>query len=65
MVQDIYTTERKYKIIYADPPWQFRTYSAKGQGRSAERHYPTMPKTEYRRCLCPVSARKIAYCFYG
>lgn len=32
MVQDIYTTERKYKIIYADPPWQFRTYSAKGQG---------------------------------
>ena len=26
---------------------------------------PTMPKTEYRRCLCPVSARKIAYCFYG
>lgn len=53
MVQDIYTTERKYKIIYADPPWQFRTYSAKGQGRSAERHYPTMPKTEIQ--ALPVS----------
>ena len=23
------------------------------------------PKQRYRRCLCPVSARKIAYCFYG
>ena len=32
----------KYNIIYADPPWQYRTYSKKGQGRSAESHYPTM-----------------------
>ena len=32
----------KYSIIYADPPWAYRTYSKKGQGRSAERHYPTM-----------------------
>ena len=33
---------KKYNIIYADPPWQYRTYSKKGQGRSAESHYPTM-----------------------
>ena len=33
---------KKYDIIYADPPWQYRTYSKKGQGRSAESHYPTM-----------------------
>jgi len=33
---------KKYNIIYADPPWQFLTYSKKGQGRSAENHYPTM-----------------------
>ena len=32
----------KSNIIYADPPWQYRTYSKKGQGRSAENHYPTM-----------------------
>ncbi len=32
----------KYSIIYADPPWHYRTYSKKGQGRSAENHYPTM-----------------------
>lgn len=33
---------KKYNIIYADPPWQYKTYSKKGQGRSAESHYPTM-----------------------
>ena len=33
---------KKYDIIYADPPWQYRTYSKKGRGRSAESHYPTM-----------------------
>ena len=25
---------KKYSIIYADPPWAYRTYSRKGQGRS-------------------------------
>ena len=33
---------KKYKIIYADPPWQYRVYSQKGQERSAENHYHTM-----------------------
>lgn len=33
---------KKYNIIYADPPWRYRAWSKKGQGRSAERHYPTM-----------------------
>jgi len=33
---------KKYEIVYADPPWAYRTYSKKGQGRSAESHYPTM-----------------------
>lgn len=34
--------QKKYQIIYADPPWQYRVYSQKGKGRSAESHYPTM-----------------------
>ena len=33
---------KKYKVIYADPPWQYRVYSKKGRGRSAENHYHTM-----------------------
>ena len=30
---------KKYGAIYADPPWNFRTWSAKGAGRSPSAHY--------------------------
>ena len=46
MITDIFSTDKKYGIIYADPPWSFKTYSEKGNGRSAERHYPTMQKAD-------------------
>ena len=45
-VINIEQTKRKYNIIYADPPWRFLTYSDKGKGRSAEKHYPTMAKQD-------------------
>lgn len=32
----------KYQVIYADSPWAYRVWSKKGNGRSAESHYPTM-----------------------
>lgn len=32
----------KYQVIYADPPWAYQVWSKKGNGRSAESHYPTM-----------------------
>jgi len=34
--------DKKYKVIYADPPWYFKTYSNLGEGRSAKKHYPCM-----------------------
>ena len=30
---------RKYGVIYAEPPWSFRNWSAKGTGRNAISHY--------------------------
>ncbi len=39
---DNISQNKKYNIIYADPPWQYKVYSKKGLGRSAESHYPTM-----------------------
>lgn len=33
---------KKYNVIYADPPWAYRAWSKKGNGRSAEHHYSTM-----------------------
>ena len=31
MVVDIYNTDNKYNIIYADPPWQYKVWSGKGK----------------------------------
>lgn len=31
-----------YRAIYVDPPWHFENYSAAGEGRHANNHYPTM-----------------------
>lgn len=33
---------KKYNVIYCDPPWAYRVWSQKGNGRSAESHYSTM-----------------------
>jgi N6-adenosine-specific RNA methylase IME4 len=35
----LFSTRRKYGVIYADPPWSFRNWSAKGTGRNAVSHY--------------------------
>lgn len=38
--------QHHYGAILADPPWQFLTWSKRGKGRSAERHYDTMTLDE-------------------
>ena len=50
---DIFNTDKKYDIIYCDPPWQFLTWSNKGKDRSAEKHYATMAKYDIQKL--PVS----------
>lgn len=43
MKVDIFNTDKKYNIIYADPPWRFQVWSRDtGLGRSAETHYETI-----------------------
>ena len=43
MKVDIFNTDKKYNIIYADPPWEFKYYSRKGEKeKSAQRHYSCM-----------------------
>ena len=31
---------KKYKIIYADPPWQYRVYSKKGEEQKRRKSLP-------------------------
>jgi N6-adenosine-specific RNA methylase IME4 len=33
---------KKYQIIYADPPWEWKTYSQKGREKTPDKHYPLM-----------------------
>jgi N6-adenosine-specific RNA methylase IME4 len=42
MLTTMATGNKRYKIIYADPPWEFKTWSEKGRCRT-ENHYHTMP----------------------
>jgi N6-adenosine-specific RNA methylase IME4 len=32
---------RRFKVIYGDPPWEFKVYSGRGKQRSADRYYDT------------------------
>ena len=36
----------RFPVIMADPPWNFKAYSDKGMGRSAEVHYDTMTRSD-------------------
>ncbi len=45
---------RAFPIIYADPPWRFKTYSeVTGGEKSAENHYPTMSLDDILSLGCP------------
>jgi N6-adenosine-specific RNA methylase IME4 len=46
-------TTKKYNVIYADPPWTFKTYSDKGKDRSPENHYNVMSLKDI--CNLPIS----------
>ena len=42
-----------FNVIYADPPWTFRTWSDKGKGRSPEKHYACMSLADVRALAVP------------
>ena len=65
-VQRISSLKRtKYGAIYADPPWSFRNWSAKGTGRNAISHYDCLDFSAlagmgYRMVLYPLTALRVA-----
>lgn len=42
IVTDLGSTDRRWPILYVDPPWQYRTWSEDGKDRAPEQHYATM-----------------------
>ena len=56
---DIYHTDRQYDVIYADPPWKYRKYSGKGEGkRTAENHYDCMELKDLKEMPVKKIAKK-------
>jgi N6-adenosine-specific RNA methylase IME4 len=45
----IFSKQHEYGVIYADPPWPFRNWSAKGTGRNAVSHYDCLDIDELAR----------------
>lgn len=43
---DIFTTDKKYRVIYADPPWSYNDKLDLDCSGGAEKHYNTMPLDE-------------------
>ena len=58
---DIYTTDRKYRVIYADPPWSYSDRQDTGMLGGAVKHYDTMPLEDI--CALPVPAADDAVLF--
>lgn len=50
---DIYSTDKKYSIIYADPPWKYRDKKCNG---ACEAHYSTMKIDD----ICKLPVKDIA-----
>lgn len=45
--------DRRYPVLYADPPWRYENPPMGGTNRSIENHYPTMELDEI--CALPVA----------
>lgn len=41
--------KKKYKVIYADPPWSFKNYSKKGEDRNVNKHYNVMTLDDIKK----------------
>lgn len=58
---DIFNTDRKYRVIYADPPWSYNDKQNIEVLGGAEKHYMTMPLDEI--CKLPIPAEDNAVLF--
>ena len=58
---DIFTTDKKYRVIYADPPWSYNDKQDTVYHGGAVKHYPTMSLEDI--CALPIPAEKNAVLF--
>lgn len=56
MLDKLIEEGRKFPVIYADPAWTFKTYSAKGEDKSPSKHYKTMSIAD----ICALPVKEVA-----
>ena len=56
---------KKYNVIYADPPWYFKNFSKKGTGRNAVSHYDCMSIEDLENLNIQNGLLKIVFCLFG
>lgn len=55
-------TNKKYNIIYADPPWTYQDKNCQG---SCAKHYNTMTDSELQSLPIKILLQMIVFYFYG
>jgi hypothetical protein len=55
----------RYGVVYADPPWSFRSWSAKGTGSAAVSHYDCLSFEELASFLLQSLPLMIARYSFG
>ena len=63
MVVDIFNTDKKYSIIYADPPWSYRDKmkGIHGEIRGAASFYDTMDLSDIKALPIKKYRKKIQF----
>lgn len=59
MKVDIFNTDNKYDIIYADPPWRYEF--CKDNADKIENHYPTLTLEEIKKLPIPCKDDSVLY----
>lgn len=59
MKVDIFNTDKKYSIIYADPPWRYDF--SKDNADKIENHYPTMTVEDICKLPIPSAENSVLY----
>jgi N6-adenosine-specific RNA methylase IME4 len=47
--------DKRYGVIYADPPWKFEPYADSWDERLADNHYPCMPTVQIKALTIPAA----------
>lgn len=59
MKVDIFNTDKKYNVIYADPPWRYDF--SKDNADKIENHYPTMTVEDICKLPIPSAENSVLY----